>query len=79
MKTVNDNGFNQSMNKKSAFLRFMRYVAVILVTVWLFVLMIASAEDDFFDSLIFIYVYYTLLLRLFLLQFHFSAFGYIHL
>lgn len=51
MKTVNDNGFNQSMNKKSAFLRFMRYVAVILVTVWLFVLMIASAEDDFFDSL----------------------------
>ena len=35
MKTVNDNGFNQSMNKKSAFLRFMRYVAVALVTVTL--------------------------------------------
>ncbi len=78
MKTVNDNGFNQSMNKKSAFLRFMRYVAVILVTVWLFVLMIASAEDDFL-TLLYLYMYYTLLLRLFLLQFHFSAFGYIHL
>ncbi len=64
MKTVNDNGFNQSMNKKSAFLRFMRYVAVILVTVWLFVLMIASAEDDFL-TLLYLYMYYTLLLRLF--------------
>lgn len=66
MKTVNDNGFNQSMNKKSAFLRFMRYVAVILVTVWLFVLMIASAEDDFFDSLIFIYVLYVAIAAFFI-------------
>lgn len=51
MNTSNDNGFNQSMNKKSAFLRFMRYVAVVLVTVWLFMLMIASADRDDFKFL----------------------------
>ena len=51
MNTSNDNGFNQSMNKKSAFLRFMRYVAVVLVTVWLFMLMIASADTDDFKFL----------------------------
>jgi len=66
MKTVNDNGFNQSMNKKSAFLRFMRYVTVVLVTVWLFVLMIASAEDDFPDSLIIIYVLYVAIAAFFI-------------
>lgn len=48
MKTVNDNRFNQSMNKKSAFLRFMRYVTVVLTTVWLFVLMIVSFDTDDF-------------------------------
>lgn len=51
MSTSNDNGFNQSMNKKSAFLRFMRYVAVALTTVWLFMLMIASADTDDFKFL----------------------------
>lgn len=48
MKTVNDNRFNQSMNKRSAFLKFMRYVAVVLTTVWLFVLMIVSFDTDDF-------------------------------
>lgn len=66
MKSVNDNGFNQSMNKKSAFLRFMRYVAVVLITVWLFALMIASTADDFSDSLIFIYVLYVAIAAFFI-------------
>lgn len=66
MKSVNDNGFNQSMNKKSVFLRFMRYVAVVLITVWLFALMIASAADNFPDSLIFIFALYVAIAAFFI-------------
>ena len=36
------------MNKKQTFLRFMRYVAVTAVTVWLLVLFIASTDEDDF-------------------------------
>lgn len=39
------------MNKWQIFLRFMRYVAVTLATVWLLALMIASADTDFLFSL----------------------------
>ena len=48
MNDVDNNGFNQSMNKKSAFLRFMRYVAVLGVTVFLIVFMISSTDTDDF-------------------------------
>ena len=48
MNDVDNNGFNQSMNKKSAFLRFMRYVAVAGVTVFLIVFMISSTDTDDF-------------------------------
>lgn len=36
----------EQQNKRQVFLRFMRYVAVTLVTVWLLVLMIASVDND---------------------------------
>lgn len=36
----------EPQNKRQVFLRFMRYVTVTLVTVWLLVLMIASADND---------------------------------
>lgn len=49
MNDVGDNGFNQSMNKKSAFLRFMRFVAVALVTVTLLCVFIMSIGLDGFD------------------------------
>lgn len=49
MNDVDDNGFNQSMNKKSAFLRFIRYVAVALVTVTLLFVFIQSIGLDGFD------------------------------
>ena len=43
---MNDN--RKSMNKKQVFLRFMRYVAVAVVTVWLLVIAIEEInEDDF--------------------------------
>ena len=49
MNDVGDNGFNQSMNKKPAFLRFMRYVAVALVTVTLLYVFILSIGLNGFD------------------------------
>lgn len=49
MNDVGDNGFNQSMNKKSAFLRFMRFVAVALVTVTLLCVFILSLGLAGFD------------------------------
>lgn len=49
MNGVGDNGFNQSMNKKSAFLRFMRFVAVALVTVTLLIVFIHSIGLEGFD------------------------------
>lgn len=46
MNNIEDYRFNQSMNKKPAFLTFMRYITIVLTTVWLFVLMIASVDTD---------------------------------
>lgn len=45
---MENNEINQPMNKKQTFLRFMRYVAVGVVTVWLLVLFIASTDEDDF-------------------------------
>lgn len=50
---MENNEINQTMNKKQTFLRFMRYVAVAVVTVWLLVLFIASTDkDDFLATFI---------------------------
>ena len=50
---MEDNGTHKPQTKRQVFLRFMRYVAVTLATVWLLVLMIASADtDDLWFSLI---------------------------
>lgn len=43
---MENNEINQPMNKKKTFLRFMRYVAVAVVTVWLLVLFIAPTDED---------------------------------
>lgn len=49
---MEDNGTHKPQTKRQVFLRFMSIVAVILVTLWLLVLMIASADtDDFWFSL----------------------------
>lgn len=45
---MENNEINQPMNKKQTFPRFMRYVAVAIVTVWLLVLFIASTDEDDF-------------------------------
>lgn len=42
----NDNGINPSMNKRTAFLRFMRYVSVFAVTIWLLVLLSFSVSTN---------------------------------
>lgn len=50
---MEDNGTHKPQTKRQVFLRFMRYVAVTLVTLWLLVTMIASADtDDLWFSLI---------------------------
>ncbi|WP_294629979.1 hypothetical protein [uncultured Bacteroides sp.] len=50
---MDDKRISQPINKRQVFLRFMRYVAVAIVTIWLFVLMIASADaDDFWYYLL---------------------------
>lgn len=67
MKTVNDNGFNQSMNKKSAFLRFMRYVAVALVTVTLLCVFILSIGLNGFDLDLALFVFILIFSSLFLI------------
>lgn len=43
---MEDNGTHKPQTKRQVFLRFMRYVAVTLVTLWLLVTMIASADTD---------------------------------
>ncbi len=48
---MEDNGTHKPQTKRQVFLRFMRYVAVTLATVWLLALMITSADTDFLFSL----------------------------
>ena len=51
MNNVEDKG-NKFMTKISTFLRFMRYVALFLVTIWLTVLIIASAGTNDIMSIV---------------------------
>ena len=43
---MENNGIRQPMNKRQRFIRFMRYFSVAVVTVWLLVFLIASADKD---------------------------------
>lgn len=75
MKTTNENGFNQSMNIVSVFLRFMRFVAVTLVTITLlcvFILCVRSEGSDF-DLVIFALILFFF--YLFFITFPIVGFG----
>lgn len=67
MNKVNDNGFNQSMNKKSAFLRFMRYVAVALATVTLLYVFVLSIGLEGFDLDLALFAFILIFSTLFLI------------
>lgn len=45
---MENNGTSQPINKRQRFIRFMRYLSVAVVTVWLLVFLIASADKDDF-------------------------------
>ena len=47
---MENNGIRQPMNKRQRFIRFMRYFSVAVVTVWLLVFLIASADKDEFRA-----------------------------
>ena len=53
---MENNGIRQPMNKRQRFIRFMRYFSVAVVTVWLLVFLIASADKDEFRAVSFIVV-----------------------
>ena len=48
---MENNGIRQPMNKRQRFIRFMRYLSVIVITVWLLVFLIASADEDVFRTI----------------------------
>lgn len=57
---MENNATHKPQNNRQVFLRFMRIVAVTLVTLWLLVLMIASADtDDLWFSLMIVSAFYN--------------------
>ena len=47
---MENNGISKPINKRQRFSRFMRYLSVAVVTVWLLVFLIASADKDEFRA-----------------------------
>ena len=47
---MENNGISKPINKRQRFSRFMRYLSVAVVTVWLLVFLIASADKNEFRA-----------------------------
>ena len=64
---MENNGISKPINKRQRFIRFMRYFSVAVVTVWLLVFLIASADKDEFRAvgvIVFLFLVFLVIIPL---------------